>query len=108
MSSGGLVTEQQSPVLVVEDDEAIRLALCELLTDEGYVVESARTGRQAIEKLTLNSQHPCIVLLDLVMPDIDGSGVLRFLQETDRLYTIPVVVMTAVRKFPPLPGEVRS
>jgi CheY-like chemotaxis protein len=81
-------------VLVVEDDPAIREWLRDALTDEGYAVEAAGTGRAALARLT--AWRPRLILLDLKMPDLDGWG-FRAAQLADpAIAGIPVVVMTAM------------
>ena len=69
--------EQQprKKVLVVDDDDAIRTMVERVLKREQYDVESARDGYEAIEKLNRNDY--ATVLLDLMMPRVDGHGVLR-------------------------------
>lgn len=78
-------------VLVVDDDDAIRAMVERILKREQYEVESARDGFEAIEKLTRNDYTT--VLLDLMMPRVDGHGVLRYLE--DRPKPPAVIVMTA-------------
>ncbi|HEX6099532.1 MAG TPA: response regulator [Thermoanaerobaculia bacterium] len=78
-------------VLVVDDDDAIRAMVERVLKREQYEVESARDGFEAIEKLTRNDYTT--VLLDLMMPRVDGHGVLRYLEE--RPQAPAVIVMTA-------------
>ena len=78
-------------VLVVDDDDAIRAMVERVLKREQYEVESARDGFEAIEKLTRNDYTT--VLLDLMMPRVDGHGVLRYLEERPK--APPVIVMTA-------------
>jgi CheY-like chemotaxis protein len=83
----------QKPVLVVDDDDAIRTLVERVLRREKFVVDSARDGREAIEKLSRNDYGT--ILLDLMMPRVDGLGVLRFL-ETERPECLKsVIVMTA-------------
>ena len=83
----------KKPILIVDDDDAIRSMVERVLRREQYEVESARDGFEAIEKLTRNDYGT--VLLDLMMPRVDGHGVLRFL-ETERPEPFPrVIVMTA-------------
>jgi CheY-like chemotaxis protein len=79
-------------VLVVDDDDAIRNMVERVLRREHFEVESARDGFEAIEKLTRNDY--ATVLLDLMMPRIDGLGVLRYL-ETEHKEPPRVIVMTA-------------
>jgi two-component system response regulator VicR len=84
---------QPKKVLVVDDDDAIRNMVERVLRREHFDVESARDGFEAIEKLARNDYGT--VLLDLMMPRVDGLGVLRFL-ETRQSDPVPrVIVMTA-------------
>src|SRR6266545_3294379 len=80
-------------VLVVDDDAALREGLVAFLDRKGYEVFSATHGGEGLERL--HEFHPQVVLLDLVMPIMDG---LSFLTERNRhpsLAKIPVVAMTA-------------
>jgi CheY-like chemotaxis protein len=81
-------------VLVVDDDEAIREATAELLRFEGFVVEDAADGQEALERLD-REPLPDVVLLDLMMPRIDGLEVHRRVRESASLQALPIVVMTA-------------
>lgn len=87
------------PVLVVDDDEDIRTAFQELLEDEGRVVFTARNGREALDALT-RIPRPCLILLDLWMPVMDGVQVLQHLRNDVEAASIPVVVVTASRNAP--------
>jgi CheY-like chemotaxis protein len=89
-----LSQQQLNPkkILVVDDDDAIRRMVERVLRREHYEVESARDGFEAIEKLAGNDYGT--VLLDLMMPRVDGLGVLRFL-ETEHQAPPRVIVMTA-------------
>ena len=78
-------------VLVVEDDRAARIGLTELIRAWGYVAEDAADGEEALQKIT--TFRPGIVLTDLVMPRMDGLGLLRALQ--DQLTDLCVVILTA-------------
>ena len=80
-------------ILVVDDDDAIRTMVERVLRREHYDVESARDGYEAIEKLARNDY--ATVLLDLMMPRVDGHGVLRFLETELQGSPPPVIVMTA-------------
>lgn len=79
-------------VLVVDDDDSIRLMVERVLRREHFEVDSARDGFEAIEKLAHKDYGT--VLLDLMMPRVDGHGVLRYLC-TERESQPPVIVMTA-------------
>jgi CheY-like chemotaxis protein len=64
-------------VLIVDDDPAIRKMLVEVLSLEGYPTETAVNGREALEILAKSG--PRVVLLDLLMPEVDGRGVMAAL-----------------------------
>ncbi|MDT0351320.1 response regulator transcription factor [Pseudonocardia charpentierae] len=77
-------------VLVVEDDPTIRIALVRGLTERGHAVASAPTGLAGLEHAV--GHRPDVVVLDLGLPDVDGTAVLRMLRGVSR---VPVVVATA-------------
>lgn len=83
--------QSSKKVLVVDDDDAIRNMVERVLRREQFEVESARDGFEAIEKLSRNDY--ATVLLDLMMPRVDGLGVLRFLETEQK--PARVIVMTA-------------
>lgn len=76
--------EYPARVLVVDDDRAIRETIRIILEDEGYEVVDARNGAEALEILR-ESPEPLVVLLDLMMPKLDGAGVLRMVAEDPSL-----------------------
>ena len=81
-----------SPTILVVDDEPNIVELVRLyLRSEGYQVESARDGREALEKVA--TIHPSLVVLDLMMPDLDGWEVTRRLRENDA--RTPIIMLTA-------------
>ena len=82
------------PILVVEDDPLIGQVIEVTLEEAGYVVVWHERGRQAVDAAA--ELQPCAVLLDLMLPDIDGQEVLRFLRRDPRTRAIPVVVVSAV------------
>lgn len=77
-------------VLLVEDDDAIRTALARGLGERGHVVTSARTGAEAIS--SLSSHPPEVIILDLGLPDLDGTAVLTMSRAWG---SVPVIVATA-------------
>jgi CheY-like chemotaxis protein len=95
-------------ILVVDDDADLRQTLQILLNDSGYQVTAAASGQAALEQLTAGAR-PDLILLDLMMPDMNGWQFLERAQADAMLAAIPVVIMTA-RKAPDLlpipPGEV--
>lgn len=81
-------------VLVVDDERDIRLAMAEALEDEGYEVDTARDGAEAL--VHLRAFHPQVVLLDLMMPGMDGWEFRRVQRQDPELAGIPVVVISAL------------
>jgi CheY-like chemotaxis protein len=81
-------------VLVVEDDQDIREALVHVLHDEGFVVDMATNGLEALD-LIRRRGAPDVILLDLLMPIMSGTELLSILRRTPPLASIPVVVMSA-------------
>jgi GAF domain-containing protein/CheY-like chemotaxis protein len=81
------------PVLVVDDDAGIRHLLRRILEEEGYAVAEAENGRVALERL--NERVPGAILLDLMMPEMDGFEFLNALHGREAWQQIPVVIVTA-------------
>jgi CheY-like chemotaxis protein len=82
-------------ILLVEDDFAIREAVTEVLTDAGFLVTCAANGQEALSWLGAVSWQPGVILLDLMMPVMDGWE-FRTAQRGDPRYSdIPVVVLSA-------------
>lgn len=87
-------------VLVIEDDPTIAMTLKGFLERDDLVVFVAKDGQEGMRKLSA-IQRPCLVLCDLMMPNMDGWEVVKLLKEADELVTLPVVVMSAAAT----PGE---
>ena len=83
----------QTVVLIVEDDKFLRTILSEKLKKEGIFVVSAENGQEALIKLK-GEPRPHAVLLDLLLPIIDGFEVLRQMKNDQDLRRIPVVVLS--------------
>jgi DNA-binding response OmpR family regulator len=81
-------------VLVVDDDEDLRDSLAELFADEGYEVLTAGNGEVALHLLD-TIELPCIVILDLMMPVLDGNQVYERMQNDPRLAKVPVIISTS-------------
>jgi CheY-like chemotaxis protein len=82
-------------VLVVDDDEDIRTAVQEVLEGEGYATRGASNGREALDLLQTTGDPPALVLLDLMMPEMDGWELLVRMSEDRALRQIPVALMSA-------------
>jgi CheY-like chemotaxis protein len=85
---------QTHTVLVVDDDRDVRESIRDLIEDAGYEAIAVRHGGEAQEFL-LRNPRPAIVLLDLMMPNMNGWQFLSWLQAQDDLEDLPVIVMSA-------------
>jgi CheY-like chemotaxis protein len=92
---------KETSILVVEDDQPTRVMVARLIEREGWLALQAENGRRALEML--KKFTPSVVLLDLLMPEIDGFAVLREMRANPAWREIPVVVLTSLD----LTGEVR-
>jgi CheY-like chemotaxis protein len=81
-------------ILLIEDDHDTRVSLRRSLEEEGYFVFTAANGRQGIDTLK-RIKPPCLILLDLVMPIMDGEEFIQTIEKDPTLHMIPVVVVSA-------------
>lgn len=81
-------------ILVVEDDQDLRDSLCQALELEGYAAVSAENGQVALRHLATGAM-PCVILLDLMMPVMDGWTFRQEMLKDPAWAAIPVIVMTA-------------
>ncbi|MEO0087027.1 MAG: response regulator [candidate division WOR-3 bacterium] len=80
-------------ILIIEDEEAIRFILEKRLNDAGYLTISAENGIEGLNKA--RRENPDLIILDLMLPGIDGYQVCSILKK-DRRYThIPIIILTA-------------
>jgi two-component system, chemotaxis family, chemotaxis protein CheY len=82
-------------VLLIDDDDDVRDTLRDFLEDQGYVVAGAANGREALGLLSTLPERPCFVLLDLMMPVMDGWEFLRVVSSDADLAQLPVVISTS-------------
>jgi CheY-like chemotaxis protein len=90
-------------VLVVDDEQDIRNALKEVLTDEGYTVFTARNGKDALDVLSREGP-PDLIVADILMPVMDGIELIEALRRDPGLSAIPVVVLSAASTSTPPEG----
>lgn len=83
-------------ILVVEDDHDIAEAMIDVLVDEGYLVAHASNGREALDMLH-EQLEPAVIVLDLMMPEMDGPQFRAAQLEEPALADIPVIVISADR-----------
>jgi CheY-like chemotaxis protein len=84
-------------VLIVEDDEDIRDSLMDFLQDHGYQTTGAANGQEALSKLGTADFRPCAIILDLMMPVMDGRTFREEQLRIPALAAIPVIVVSAHR-----------
>ena len=85
-------------MLLVEDDAEVRSSVAEILELEGFAVDTAIHGQQALDKLRAGAA-PCVLLLDLMMPVMNGLELLEHLRKEAELRTPPVIVLSANRGY---------
>lgn len=83
----------RKPILLIEDDPALRDSVAGLLQERGYAVERAETGAMALERLKAG-ERPCLILLDLMMPAMSGWDFLLQVRRDAALDGIPVVIIS--------------
>ncbi|MBN2358626.1 MAG: response regulator [Deltaproteobacteria bacterium] len=88
------MAEERTTILVADDDDEIRKVLSLVLEKAGYRAAAAAHGQQALEMM--GSEQPALVLLDIMMPHMDGLEVIRRMRADDKLRAIPVIAFTAL------------
>lgn len=86
------MSERNPLILVVEDDPSVQSLMRYLFEAEGYDVVIARDGLEGLVKMEL--QHPSLMILDLMMPNVSGERVLQEIRADDRLKNVPIVVVS--------------
>jgi CheY-like chemotaxis protein len=79
-------------ILIVEDDYNTQNAIEDYLEKEGYVIDIAVDGNEGIAKI--RRFHPDLILLDLIMPHMDGMSMLEYIKSQDDMKDIPVLILT--------------
>lgn len=92
------VMSEKATILIVDDDEINRMILEDMLCED-YNIEQAENGIEALKKLSDESCKPSLVLLDIVMPEMDGLAVLEKMQAKDITKKIPVILITAEKEY---------
>ena len=102
LGSANLPEPDKKTVLLVEDDDDVREVVEQILTDEGFRVVAAPDGGVALDVLAQGGHQFCTIILDVLMPGVDGAEFLERARE--RLLTIPVLLFSASQ----LPGHLRN
>ncbi len=104
---GGTIAAQSSGVaplaLIVDDDPDFRNVLCELLEDEGFRTTAAANGTEALE--VLDSVTPDVILIDLIMPVMNGWSLFAHIDARPELNAVPIVFLSAVPQMAPAGGS---
>lgn len=88
------MSTNKEKILLVEDSESMREVLSIKLEQEGYEVETAATGKEGLDQA--KTFMPDLIVLDLMLPQIDGLGVLEKLKDNEQTDQIPVVIYSQV------------
>jgi len=83
-------------ILIVDDSPFFRISLSDMLTEAGFMVSSVKNGREAIEEIKRGPDKIDLLILDLEMPEVDGFGVLRWINENGCKGKFPVVTITSI------------
>ena len=94
MSPGISDTSGKKKVLIVDDDDAFRVAVVRVLQEEGYTVVEATDGAKGLEKAM--KQSPDVIVSDVYMPNMNGFVMVEELQKDKKTSKIPVIMMTGV------------
>jgi CheY-like chemotaxis protein len=93
--------ESRCTILVVEDDHDIRVSVRNLLEDEGYRVVSVTNGHTALDVLERTEPKPQLIILDLMLPVMDGWQFADVIRGKPSLAAIPILIMSAYEDPPP-------
>lgn len=92
------MVEREAAILVIEDDPAIQGLLVDVLGDEGYSVRVAGDGEEALE--LLEAWQPALIILDQLMPRMDGAAFRAVQRTRPELAAIPTILLSAARDLP--------
>lgn len=90
-----------SKILIIEDDEKVRKVLRTILEEKGYFVDTAKNGKEAIERIEATSYK--LALIDVRLPDIEGTKLLPAMQETN-----PKMVKIMITGFPTMRSAIEA
>ena len=88
------MTEQMPLILVVDDTKNIAMSIVHILQSAGYRAVAANSALECVSKA--RSEHPNLILMDIMMPGMDGSTATAVMQDTAELQGIPVVLLSAM------------
>ena len=88
------MSEKGQSILIVDDSNTNLVLLEAVLEEKGWIIQTARSARQAMKMI--RAEKPGLILLDLLMPVVDGQQMLYELKSDNQLRDIPVIVISAV------------
>lgn len=88
-------------ILIVDDDESIRKALAAVMEEDGYIVDTAQTGKEAVEKCNTNFYN--LALIDIRLPDMEGTQLLKTMKNST-----PSMVKIIVTGYPSLSNAIEA
>jgi len=91
-----MITRDSKSILIADDSVFFRTKLSDILVEAGHNVRFAKDGREVLNEIRIDSKRLDLLMLDLQMPDIDGFGVLKWLDENGFKGKFPVLVVTGV------------
>lgn len=91
-----MITNDSKNILIADDSVFFRTKLSDILVEAGHYVRFAKDGREVLNEIRIDSKRLDLLMLDLQMPDIDGFGVLKWLNENGFKGKFPVLVITGV------------
>jgi len=83
---------KKKKILFIEDESALQMTFGNMLTKQGHEMIKAMDGKTGLE--LAKEKHPDLILLDLILPKMDGFGVLKGLKENEETKEIPVIILT--------------
>jgi CheY-like chemotaxis protein len=85
-------TQTQKTILIIEDEKSLRGAMVDILSAKGFLVIEARNGREGVEMAVI--KKPDLIVLDLIMPEMDGMTALKKIREGAWGKKVPIIILT--------------
>jgi DNA-binding response OmpR family regulator len=90
-----MANDNKKKIYLIDDDD-MHLTTAELFLKDEYEIYKAKSGKEALEYMSGNKFVPNVILLDIIMPDMDGWNVLKKIKEMDFLKNVPIAFLTSV------------
>ena len=93
-----MMTDRLKKILIVDDEDTIRAAIVEMIEELGYVAMQASGGKAAMQMLTDNPDI-ALVVLDMVMPEVDGRAVVEWIRARPEISRTPVIMISGIMRI---------